>query len=124
MQRSGGPAPWIRATKHAHDILPISLLHTFRSRFSHKPLFALAFSSDATKAANHSGNETGSSNDRMRTSVTNGLKKKLRELMGDFQLLRTKIQARTKAPNPPFSSFVSCCFPSFSLPPSLSPFSS
>lgn len=44
------------------------------------------------QAANQEGNEVGSCNQRMRASVTNGLKKKLKEIMGDFQSLRTKIQ--------------------------------
>mmetsp|Transcript_34324 Transcript_34324/g.97232 ORF Transcript_34324/g.97232 Transcript_34324/m.97232 type:complete len:321 (-) Transcript_34324:75-1037(-) len=45
-----------------------------------------------SEASQQPGNEPGSSNHRMRQSVTNGLKKKLKEMMGDFQQLRTKIQ--------------------------------
>mmetsp|Transcript_11134 Transcript_11134/g.26433 ORF Transcript_11134/g.26433 Transcript_11134/m.26433 type:complete len:323 (-) Transcript_11134:299-1267(-) len=43
------------------------------------------------KAQHHPGNEPGSANDRMRQSLTNGLKKKLTDIMGDFQQLRGKI---------------------------------
>jgi syntaxin 1B/2/3 len=53
---------------------------------------------DRSNAINRrlSGCREGTPADRTRTSVTNGLRKKLREMMMDFQALRQKMMAEYK----------------------------
>lgn len=49
---------------------------------------------DNERAKGIKGQGKGSANERTRTTVTAGLKKKLKELMGEFSSMRTRIQVR------------------------------
>lgn len=47
---------------------------------------------DNEEALNRPGQAQGSSNERTRSSITGGLRKKLKDLMGEFSDLREQIQ--------------------------------